>query len=311
MRSSWDTAVVAPRDGLEYWRDAVSQAFLPLEPEARREDPFQGRIEMRKTPQIAVSRVQGMESLIRRTGSGIARRQDGSYFANLLLSGAGTVRQFGRGAAVQPGGIILVDTNEPFELDFSGRLDVVCVTLSAQTFRRFLPRGGPLPTSAIAPRGAGRLAAAYISALAADLDDLGDSDGLAADQIASLLVRALDAAAGSPASADPGTALLRRIEQMIAAEIANPELGAKRICAALGIARSTLFAALAREGKTLSGCIRERRLAKCRADLADPRLAHLAIRDIAARWGFRDPTSFSRSFRRATGITPQACRSGR
>jgi AraC-like DNA-binding protein len=308
MRSSWDTAIVAPRDGLEYWRDAVSQAFLPLEPESRLDGAFSGTIEMHKAPRIAVSRVHSLESVVRRTGSGIARRQDGSYFANLLLSGAGTVRQFGRSATVRPGGIILVDTNAPFELDFTGQLDVVCVTLGAESFRRFLPRDGRLAASAIAPRGAGRLAAAYMAALAADLDDLGGADDLAADQISSLLARAIAESAGSAEPADPSAPLLRRIEQLIAAEIANPDLGAKRICAALGIARSTLFATLAREGKSLSGCIRDLRLQRCRAELSDPALSHLAIREISARWGFRDPTSFSRSFRRATGQTPQAWR---
>lgn len=311
MRSSWDTAIVAPRDGLEYWRDAVSQAFLPLEPETRLDCAFSGTIEMLKVPRIAVSRVHSLESVVRRTGSGIARRQDGSYFANLVLSGAGTVRQFGRSATVRPGGIILVDTNEPFDLDFTAQLDVVCVTLGAESFRRFLPRDGRLAASAIAPRGAGRLAAAYMSALAADLDDLGGADDLAADQISSLLARAIAESAGSAEPSDPGSALLRRIEQLIAAEIANPDLGAKRICSALGIARSTLFATLARDGRSLSGCIRDLRLQRCRAELTDPGLAHLAIREIATRWGFRDPTSFSRSFRRATGMTPQAWRATR
>ena len=154
------------------------------------------------------------------------------------------------------------------------------------------------------------MAAAYIAALGHDLDDLGNIDDLAADQIASLLARASTEAFGTAVTAEPSARLLRRIEQFIAADIANPGLGAKRICAALGIARSTLFAALARERKTLSGCIGDQRLRHCRAELSDPRQSHLTIREIAARWGFRDPTSFSRCFRRATGLTPQDYRTG-
>ena len=308
MRSSWDTAVVAPHEGLDYWHHACAQAFLPLEAENLADRPFSGTIEVQVTPHLALSRVRSAESIIRRTGAGIARRRDGSFFVNLLLSGRGTVRQFGRTGSVGPGGILLVDTDEPFALDFTDRVDLLCVTLSAETFRRHLPQSGLLSVSAIRPQGAGRVASAYITALADDLDDLGNIDDLAADQIASLLVRASTEASGSALAADPNASLLRRIEHFITAEIADPNLGAKRICSALGIARSTLFAALAREGKSLGTCIRDQRLRHCRAELADASLSHLTIREIALRWGFRDPTSFSRCFRRATGVTPQACR---
>jgi AraC-like DNA-binding protein len=304
MRNTWNTAVVAPQERLAYWQYACAQAFLPLEAENRADQPFSGTIERQIMPHLALSHVHSVESVIRRTGSDISRRSDGSFFANLLLSGSGSVRQFGRSASVGRGGILLVDTDAPFELDFSDRVDLVCVTISAETFRRYLPQPGPFATSAIRPQGAGRLAAAYIKALADDLDDLGNIDDLAADQIASLLARASTEARLT----DGSDSLLRRIEQFIAADIGNPDLGAKRICAALGIARSTLFAALARNGKNLGSCIREQRLRHCRAELSDPRQSHLTIREIAARWGFRDPTSFSRCFRRATGTTPRACR---
>ncbi|GAA5764941.1 hypothetical protein Aros01_01422 [Streptosporangium roseum] len=51
--------------------------------------------------------------------------------------------------------------------------------------------------------------------------------------------------------------------------------------------------------------IRQRRPENCRADLADPRLRAHSIQDIAARWEFTHATDFSRSFRRAYGMSPK------
>jgi AraC-like DNA-binding protein len=54
----------------------------------------------------------------------------------------------------------------------------------------------------------------------------------------------------------------------------------------------------------VAGLIRERRLERCRRDLADPGLAEIPVRAIAFRWGFPDPARFNRVFRREYGIAP-------
>ena len=47
---------------------------------------------------------------------------------------------------------------------------------------------------------------------------------------------------------------------------------------------------------TVAGFIRERRLERCRRDLADPSLAHVPVRAIALRLGFPDPARLNRLF---------------
>ncbi|MFD8378318.1 helix-turn-helix domain-containing protein [Streptomyces sp. NPDC059679] len=51
--------------------------------------------------------------------------------------------------------------------------------------------------------------------------------------------------------------------------------------------------------------MRHRRLERCRLDLANHRLNTSPIQAIAKRWGFTNPTHFSRPFRATHGIPLQ------
>ncbi|MFD4701025.1 helix-turn-helix transcriptional regulator [Streptomyces niveus] len=62
---------------------------------------------------------------------------------------------------------------------------------------------------------------------------------------------------------------------------------------------------LAENGTSPAAWIRHRRLERCRLDLANPRLNARPIQAIAERWGFTNPTHFSRLFRAAYGIPPR------
>jgi AraC-like DNA-binding protein len=68
----------------------------------------------------------------------------------------------------------------------------------------------------------------------------------------------------------------------------------------------------ASEGTTFGGWVREQRLRRCHAGLAGPRLRHLTVAKIAARWGFRSAAHFTRAFQARYGVTPTGHRaSGR
>ena len=86
------------------------------------------------------------------------------------------------------------------------------------------------------------------------------------------------------------------------------------IVAALAVDIGQLVAAARRRpgGRRVAGC-RNKRLDRCRRDLADPRLATESILTIASGWGFANAAHFSRSFSRAFGESPRnfraaACR---
>ncbi|MGW0843495.1 helix-turn-helix domain-containing protein [Streptomyces sp. NPDC002787] len=93
--------------------------------------------------------------------------------------------------------------------------------------------------------------------------------------------------------------------------LADPGLSPEGIAAAHRISRRYLYKLLAARGYTVSGWIREQRLARCRRDLADPALDHLPVGAIGGRWGFADPAHFSHAFKAAYGMSPREARSDR
>jgi AraC-like DNA-binding protein len=61
-------------------------------------------------------------------------------------------------------------------------------------------------------------------------------------------------------------------------------------------------------GVSLGEWIRARRLEECRNALAHPAGQFIAITNLARQWGFRDASSFGRSFRAAYGMSPREWR---
>jgi AraC-like DNA-binding protein len=59
---------------------------------------------------------------------------------------------------------------------------------------------------------------------------------------------------------------------------------------------------------TVASWIRARRLDRCRRDLADPQKRGVPIQAIAAQWALAPGAQFSRAFREAYGLGPQAFR---
>lgn len=99
-------------------------------------------------------------------------------------------------------------------------------------------------------------------------------------------------------------ALLLRIEAFIELNLGDPDLTPSAIAAHHHISLGYLHRLFQRREQTVAAWIRQRRLERCRADLADPRLRHHPIHAVGARWGFHDPAHFSRAFRTAHGMAP-------
>src|SRR5262249_34171091 len=100
-----------------------------------------------------------------------------------------------------------------------------------------------------------------------------------------------------------------RIEHYIETHLPENTLGPTAIAAATGISVRHLHRIFAAKGCTVAEWIRERRLERCRSDLADPRLLEGSITEIAFSWGFSDSAHFSHSFRNEFGISPRQFRS--
>jgi AraC-like DNA-binding protein len=183
----------------------------------------------------------------------------------------------------------------------------VTLTCAARTLRISPARLG-LPDGTVR-RAAPRLAASPLYRLVArHLQDLvRDADALSATPAADALGRAsvdlvrtlLVSAAGD----DP--TLIAQVRTHVRQHLGDPGLSPASVAAALSVSPRQLYRACAAADVRLEQWIIAARLAGARADLAD---RDLPIAAIARRWGFKDPTHFTRRFRAAYGVLPSEWR---
>jgi len=104
--------------------------------------------------------------------------------------------------------------------------------------------------------------------------------------------------------------MLPRIMTFVDEQLHDPHLSPTSIAAAHHISVSYLHRLFKDHDTTLWAWVRRERLDRARRDLADPRLLHLPVHRIAARWGYRDHATFTRAFRAAFGVPPRTFREG-
>ncbi|MFD4862492.1 helix-turn-helix domain-containing protein [Streptomyces atratus] len=102
--------------------------------------------------------------------------------------------------------------------------------------------------------------------------------------------------------------LRAQIDSYIERHLGSSELTPAHVAAHHYISLRSLHRIFRDRQETVAASIRRRRLERCRADLADPRLAAYPIAVLATRWGFPVPADFSRAFRTAYGLSPRAFR---
>jgi AraC-like DNA-binding protein len=169
---------------------------------------------------------------------------------------------------------------------------------------RLIGAGG-LPIGRLAgDQGLSGVLSSLLAGVALRLADLSQDD---LKPIESALTEFLTAIlAGLPGGETAKGALqISRVSQIVETMLPEADLTLKGLAEASGLAPRTLQKLLAAAGQTFAGYVRDRRLERCRAELASPLTAGQSIGEIAQRWGFSDPAYFSRAFRNAYGASPR------
>ncbi len=123
-----DTSSVPVDDRADYWVDASSQFFVPLECSPRDKTSFHGLLQAGTVGPLALSRLEVSPHTIRRTRT-LADATDGDrYKLSLLLGGSALVVQDGREAVLRPGDFALYDCSRPYTIEGAERFRMlVCM----------------------------------------------------------------------------------------------------------------------------------------------------------------------------------------
>ena len=299
---------------LEFWRDIVSRNFVPLEIVPREGPEFHAQLRIARVGAVRVSVVTTPAHTARtRRSAGAGSDASDHVKVSLQLSGHCVLTQDDHQAELKPGELAVYDTRRPYTLDTDrpGRsLALMFPRAMLRLPERELAR--VTATSVSCRDGIGTVVRPFLYGLARQVDEL-ESLGTSrlADNVADLVGTLLADHTGADRTTggeEGREVLTHRILTYMEQRLHDPELDPDRIAAAHHISRRYLYKLLAEHGYTVSGWIREQRLARCRSDLADPALAHLPVGAIGGRWGFPGPAHFSHAFRAAYGMSPSEVR---
>ena len=308
------TADVPAAERFAFWREASSKACLPHDArcEPQLESRFRAQLEFSEFGPVQATLLTTTPYSFQRTPKLIRQADLDAFMLNCAVRGHGMVSQDGRQVDFGRGDLVLSDTSRPYQAEFAP--DTPASQLVILRFPRSIL---PLPdrdlrhlTAVRIPgdRGIGALSSQFLLQLAQHMNEFSPSEaarlsGLALDVLTTALASALDNLSAVPPHARR-RALLAHIHAFIQANLGDPQLTPAAIAATHHISLRYLHKLFQQDGSTVAGWIRQRRLERCRRDLADPLLATVPIGTLAARWGFASHPQFSRAFRNAYGLSP-------
>jgi AraC-like DNA-binding protein len=301
-------------DRFEWWRDLTSRTLMPTVITSEHADDFRASLRLLELGATQAS-VLSYPSLRSRRTPALVRRSDPElYHLFLTLRGGQSISQGGRDASVGAGDLLLYDSSHPTDAqafpEDGGAVEGIIVNV---------PRAAlPLPTEKVdrllatplpGDAGMGVLLSQFLTHLAAESAAVGPQDAVrlgtvTLDLVTAFLAQHLDATDTVPPERRQ-QALMVGIHSFIERNLGDPQLSPAAVAAAHHISVRYLHRLYQGQGTTIADGIRRSRLQRIHRDLADPRLNALSISSIAARWGFPEPTSFSRAFKTLYGVTPR------
>lgn len=298
-----------------FWRDAMSQTFVPLTVGDIDRNHFVGRLRSNWVGRLMIAELASTAQDIRRTERLIGRG-DAEYFQIALIAdGAGRVVQDGREALLRQGDCAVYETARPFEWIFDSEWRAWVFTF---------PRSAVQLTDAERQLLTARRldgSDGLTGVMSRFLVDLArHNEQLSGAQAERVLVHATDlvlALLGGRADdcdamrSSGQRSLMLRIKDYIERHLMDAELGPTTIAAASNISTRYLHKLFEAESQSVAAYVRARRLARCRRELLDPRCADQPISALAFRWGFNDLSAFNRAFKAAFGTTPRDLRTAR
>lgn len=297
---------------LEEYADLVRHSVMPLAVTSKHRQ-FAGRMRTAGRGRVFCFEVTAPEHSIERTPELIEEGTGNDFYKlSLMLDGEGMVLQDSREAVLRKGDIAIYDTSRPYSL-LSSEGARTAIVMFPREFISLSPEAVGQLTAVRFDRSRGLAASVspFMTQLMVQLEQFAMPSGSRlpyniVDLLGTMLASELDLRqTGAPANA-----LLRRIMHYIDAHLGDPSLGPNTIAAAHYISPRYLQVLFQRNGLTVSSWVRERRLEMCRRDLEDPALSHEPVAALAAKWGFLEPTHFSRAFKKRFDVSPRDARVG-
>lgn len=308
----WSTDGLPDSAHFAFWREVICDAFAALDPQASAtRGAFPSSVALDTFGDVNLARIRSCAQSVRRGARQIRIDPQDRLFVNLQLAGVGRVVQGDRRTRVPVGSFTIVDTAQPYRLEFDEAFEVLSLRIPRARLLPFATAADAIfarPVDGLG--GMGRIAVGFMRLLADpghDLDPEQRAD--AAGHLCDLIAATLRGAAPRPVD---GRELARRrfvasAIEVLQAQLPDPQLGVETLARRFGVSTRYVQLAFRDTGSSVSTQIRMLRLARCAHDLAN-RHDRSPIKAIAARWGFAAVPHFTTVFGQQFGCTPSAYR---
>lgn len=311
--TEFSTGVVEAPERFALWEEAAARSHMCNRLRSDDHDDFRARMRVLDLGEVQVSALAYPHLEIVRTAKLIRRSDPEVYQVNYFLGGKGVMSLGGGETVLRAGDLLVMDSSCPY------RGDVQADPGSWSHLTVQFPRGLlPLPEKSVrgllavpinGRGGMGGVLARWLADLNTRAIEFTPADiptlaSVTLDLLSSVIARCQGVEAALSPEARR-SALRVRINAFVEQHLADPAITPQMIADAHHISLRHLQQLLAEDDTSPAAWIRHRRLERCRRDLANPGLNARPIQAIAARWGFTDPTHFSRLFRATYGIPPR------
>lgn len=304
------TAALRPHERVDYWREMVCRRFAEVQIASRLGEDFFGEMETHHYASLRLTGVSAKAQAVTRLGHDARDESQDCYFAVLLLAGSEFLEQDGRQARLLPGDIAVYDAARPHRLIFPEDFRKLILQIPRRDMERRVGRMRHATARVVDSRtGAGALAANFVRAVAASPQAPASGQHAAlAQQMVDLLAQAIGGATAPQLCAAGNRAQsLARVKTFIDAHLSDPGLDSALVAAGAGLSPRYVNQLFEDEDTSLMRYVLRRRLEHCHGELLRAGGSG-RLYDIALRWGFNDPSHFSRAFRKQFGVSPRILR---
>jgi AraC-like DNA-binding protein len=307
----FDSDNVPPRHRVEAWQEFSARTMAAMKSVPAGKHPFQVIAEGKVIGDLTIGRLTGAGYVGERTSFEIAQQRHHYYGAVIHLHGSPLLRSHGHPVRVQAGDISILSTMENFWFDGQRPFEYVLVRLPDRWLEARALRPDRVCGTVISNANPlRRILADYVVSVFNHCDQLPPSAAaLTGHHIVELLAAAL---AEEPlliaGSAALRAALFGRACRMITSRATDPDLHTEQLARQLGMSVRTLQRIFKENNETVAQRIAMTRIARSATMLENDRMNGVTITEIAFASGFRDLTTFERTFCAIKRMTPSAWR---
>ncbi|MEM1264028.1 MAG: helix-turn-helix domain-containing protein [Pseudomonadota bacterium] len=307
VRLQWNSGDVRRRDRAEAWEQMLDESHLPWRLTNRPADGFDATIAMRQFDGYRLIRCACSATRGRRTLNEIARTEGRALSLLHLRHGKEALTIAENEITLQAGDLVLWDSERSMTFDVPGHLEKLTLMFPDAALTSIFPNAADYVGRVIpSRRGLSTLLTSYLNSIESEMWTMSAEDLTAAMKpTMDLLATVLTMESRLPKQSLK-TMTLHRIQQYIVDHLSDPDLTPTRIAESNGITPRYLHLLFEDGGVSVSQWIRERRLERCKDEIARSLATGRSITEIAFDWGFNHPSHFSRAFKQRYRMAPRS-----